>query len=66
LEPYQERVVEEKAALDEKLQKLKEFILQGGLFPTLPLEEQHLMRQQERIMEAYSSVLSMRIDKFAQ
>ena len=42
--PYQERVVEEHKALDEKTQKLEEFIV-GEVFATLPMEEAQLLLQ---------------------
>lgn len=34
--PYQQRVVEEKSELDEKLEKLRDFIFHNPVFRTLP------------------------------
>lgn len=60
---HQQRVVEEKAELDEKLAKLNAFG-QGEIFPTLPAEEQERLMRQSKIMDQYSVVLSERIAAF--
>jgi len=61
--PHQERVVEEHEALDEKTQKLEEFIV-GEVFATLPVEEAQLLLQQVVLMRTYRTVLANRIELF--
>jgi len=61
--PYQERVVEEHKALDEKTQKLEEFIV-GEVFAILPVEEAQLLLQQVVLMRTYRTVLANRIELF--
>lgn len=61
--PHQERVVKEKAELDEKLEKLNEFG-RGELFATLPSAEQERLIRQSKIMDQYSVVLGERIAAF--
>jgi hypothetical protein len=63
LAPHQERVVIEKAELDEKLEKLNAFG-RGELFATLPPEEQERLQRQSKIMDQYSVVLGERIAAF--
>jgi len=63
MQPHQERVVTEKAELDEKLDKLKKFIL-GSVFPTLPVDERRRLNYQFDIMEKYSGILGERIHAF--
>lgn len=62
--PFQQRVVEEVAALDEKLDKLVPFIDTNGIFDTLPKDEQTRMWRQRIYMMEYSRVLHERIAKF--
>jgi len=61
--PHQERVVEEHEALDEKTQKLEEFIV-GEVFATLPMEEAQLLLQQVVLMRTLRTVLANRIALF--
>ena len=63
MESYQERVVEEKQALDLKLAKLVGFCGTRE-FASLPTDEQRRMKRQWREMEGYSEVLGERIDAF--
>ena len=63
MKPHQERVIAEKADLDEKLAKLNEFG-KSEMFQTLPPEEQERLERQSRIMDQYSVVLSERIAAF--
>ena len=66
LQPHQQRVVDEKTELDEKLNKLRAFCSQnGGIFDSLPTEEKQRLTEQEGHMAAYSDVLRRRIDAFA-
>ena len=63
MEHYQERVIEEKRELDEKLVKLDTFI-RGGQFALLPADEQRRMNQQGGFMESYSRILGKHIEAF--
>jgi hypothetical protein len=61
--PHQQRVVDEKDALDDKLGKLTTFRI-GKLFPILPTDEQERLNRQLVIMQDYSEVLGERIAAF--
>lgn len=63
LHPHQDRVIAEKAALDEKLAALLAFF-QGPIFPTLSEAERSRLRNQARFMDGYSAVLEERIEAF--
>jgi len=63
MKPHQERVIEEKAQLDERLAKLNEFG-RGTIFPNLPAAEQERLQRQSKIMDQYSVVLGERIAAF--
>lgn len=60
MEAYQERVVDERADLDGKLQRLAAFG-GGSMFVTLPAEEQKRLRRQLAAMREYLTVLDERI-----
>jgi len=63
MKDYQERVVEEKKALDEKIEKLDKFLN----FPKdrgINLAEECRMKRQLFFMREYSTVLGERIDDF--
>ena len=63
MKPYQERVLEEKAELDEKLKKLLAF--QGTeAFAATPADEQERLIRQSVAMDEYSVVLGERITAF--
>ncbi len=64
LEPHQERVVDEKDELDDRLRKLKAFIDTNPQFNDLPEIDKELMRAQLLNMGAYASVLEQRIQIF--
>jgi len=68
LKPFQQRVVDEKSALDEKLSRLRVFIGSdcpaSTTFLELPREEQNRMIAQCRVMTEYSSILGDRIAAF--
>ena len=57
---WQERVKEERAELDQKLARLREFRA-GKVFEGLPAAEAARLRYQELLMREYSRVLSERI-----
>lgn len=61
--PHQERVVAEKAELDEKITKLSDFS-NGDLFKTLPEDEKERLKRQFNLMRDYSAVLGERIAAF--
>jgi hypothetical protein len=63
MQEYQQRVVEEKKALDEKIARLKVFI-GTPTFAGLDAEEQARLWRQLKVMAEYSSVLAERIAAF--
>lgn len=64
LQPYQQRVVDEKADLDERTRKLATFIADNPLFGGLPCAERDRLRRQYHLMAALSRVLGERIAEF--
>lgn len=64
LAPHQQRVLDEKRELDERLSKLDAFILDNPLYRQLPTSEQDRMARQSKAMAAYSGVLAERIEAF--
>lgn len=65
LQPHQQRVVDEKAELDTKAEKLSAFIGSSPVFETLDAEEQERLRRQNDLMWQYSEILGERIAAFA-
>ena len=65
LPPHQQRVVEEKYELDEKLGKLLSFF-QSEIFSSLSDAERSRLRNQARFMDGYSAVLKERIVAFGE
>lgn len=63
LEPYQQRVVQEKAELDAKLEALFKFFGSSS-FKELPVEECERLSRQWVYMSKYSRVLEERIGAF--
>ena len=63
MEAHQERVVTEKAELDEKIEKLDAF-LKGTIYLSLSEEEQFLLRKQLALMQEYAATLGQRIAAF--
>ena len=63
MQPFQERVVQEKAELDEKIVKLKAF-LETDTFKSLSVKEIDRLNRQFRAMCEYSSILGDRIAAF--
>ncbi len=62
--PHQQRVVDEKTELDERLGKLHDFIQENPIFKTLPEDEQKRLQRQDLVMAEYSQILSERIAAF--
>lgn len=61
---HQQRVIDEKAGLDERAKKLSDFIGNNPMFETLDPEEQERMKVQNDLMWQYSEVLGERIAAF--
>jgi hypothetical protein len=64
MEPHQQRVVDEKAELDERRMKLDQF-LKSEKSPIITIEERNRMERQESAMAIYSAILGERINAFA-
>lgn len=64
MKPHQQRVIDEKADLDERARKLSDFIGNNPMFETLDPEEQERMKVQNDLMWQYSEVLGERIAAF--
>lgn len=62
--PHQQRVIDEKSQLDERLSKLTEFVTGNEMFNSLPLDERARLRRQRRVMREYSEILGERIAAF--
>lgn len=62
-QPHQQRVVDEKAELDSKLEKLNTF-LGGTFYEGLPEAERLRLARQGCVMKDYSDILSDRIAAF--
>jgi hypothetical protein len=63
LAPHQARVLNEKLDLDEKLNKLADF-LQTPMFASLDVAERNRLILQRHAMELYSGILSQRVAAF--
>lgn len=61
--PHQQRVVDEKAELDARAEKLRAFIV-SERYEALPAAERERMFRQSGLMLAYSGVLGERIAAF--
>jgi hypothetical protein len=64
MQPHQQRVVDEKKELDEKLDKLKAFIETSPIFKGLHQDERGRLNRQFDVMAEYSSILAQRIAEF--
>jgi len=62
--PYQQRVVDEKAALDANITKLADFIVLSAAYKHLGSAEKDRLHRQHTHMLAYSGVLLERIEAF--
>ena len=63
MQPHQKRVIDEKSALDTKIEALTHFI-GSPIYHTLSHIDQYLLRRQLVAMNEYSSILKERIDLF--
>ena len=64
LAPHQQRVIDEKAALDEKITKLADFIILSAAYKHLGSAEKGRLHRQHTHLLAYSGVLLERIEAF--
>lgn len=64
MQPHQQRVVDEKKDLDDKLDKLKAFIETNPVFKTLHEDERGRLNRQFDVMAEYSGILGQRIAAF--
>jgi hypothetical protein len=64
LQPHQQRVVDEKIELTDKVEKLHTFIHENPIFGKLEKGDQDLLVKQHQVMYDYSKILSARIDRF--
>lgn len=62
MEAYQERVIIEKSHLDEKIDKLNDFLHHSS--PKIDNKQLALLIAQFRVMQAYSAILAERIKLF--
>lgn len=60
--PNQQRVFDEKAEIDNRLQKLKDFI-SSPTYLTMDKEDKVLLLDQEMAMEDYSHILGKRFNR---
>lgn len=63
LQPHQQRVVDERAELDEKVKKLGAFV-DGLAFAAIDPVDRALLREQLVVMRQYLYVLKQRIARF--
>lgn len=64
MKAFQDRVVEEKRQLDDRLAKLRFFIHAKDTYAQLPQAEQMRMSEQLEVMTRYSTILGERIKNF--
>lgn len=57
---WKERLIEEKAQLDDRLKKLISF-QSTGVFTSLPVERIKWLNRQRMVMELYSDILAERL-----
>ncbi len=63
MQDWQQRVVDEKADLDRKIERLLQFF-QGAAYQGLEQYDQSLLRNQHMHMSNYSQTLAARISRF--
>lgn len=64
LQPHQQRVVDEKTELDDKINKLSSFISENPIYGKLPEIDQELLSKQYSVMQEYSDLLAHRVARF--
>lgn len=63
MQPYQQRVIDERIDLDAKIKRLADF-LNGDAFRLLVVDEQNDLRSQLEEMKTYCGTLCRRIARF--
>lgn len=63
MQPHQQRVVDEKKELDDKIERLTAFT-KGDIFKSIDDEDQRLLVKQLSEMGSYSETLASRIARF--
>ena len=63
MKPHEERVIHEKYELDEKINRLVDF-MNKAVYPTLDVFEQRRLIMQRDAMKQYSIILGERIQAF--
>lgn len=66
MEPYQQRVIDEKESLDDKIHKLSVFLGSASEMPPIPDDEQGRLKRQLGVMREYSTILGERIENFTE
>lgn len=61
---WQQRVVDERNELQEKVNRLTNFVYNNSTFSLLPEIERNALKYQRQLMCGYVSVLNGRIDRF--
>ena len=65
MKPFQERVITEKAELDDKISKLRKFVdTSNSVYCGLPVTLQNLLAEQLQVMIRYSNLLDFRIQEW--
>lgn len=64
MQPHQQRVIDEKNELEDKVKKLGPFILDNPIYETLSVEEQEDLNLQYEVMQQYLNILERRINRF--
>lgn len=66
MQPYQQRAIDEKKELDDRLEKLNSFITSSPIYSGLDAAEKGRLERQRNIMTGYSNVLRERIEAFTE
>lgn len=64
MQPHQQRVVDEKDELADKLTKLNDFIGGNNIYDSLPADERNRLARQAFVMKDYLDILNERIAAF--
>lgn len=64
MRPYQQRVIDESKELEERLDKLNEFIVKSPIYSSLDDEHKEDLQRQQKAMTDYSIALHIRMSKF--
>lgn len=62
--PHQQRVIDERKELNDKVMKLNIFVGESPIFETLNIDEQNDLRNQLDVMFQYQELLDSRISRF--